>query len=234
MIKRLLGLMLLPLLCLGSVSFVGSADLGNNGGTGTLNVSYTVGSGLNRLLIVGVFGDQATDALTGVTYNGVAMTQYQKTHVDASTRWLYGYYLLNPASGAHTVSITTTTGWILAGAADYSGVKQVIPDASVGNSQFFGASGTQTTSLTTVADNCWTILIGGAATTVTAGTGSTLRHTFYTGGAGMFDSNAPIHPAGSTSMAYGFTGNGNDGMEAVMVSFAPAPVSTARPQGIFF
>ena len=40
----------------------------------SLTYSHTCGAGSNRILFVGVWGDTTSDAITGVTYGGSAMT----------------------------------------------------------------------------------------------------------------------------------------------------------------
>lgn len=207
-------------------------DLGNNGGGGTLTSAYTCGSGSNTMLIVAFQGDQTNDDITGVTYNGVAMTLVNKTH-SAGDRWVYMYYLLAPASGSHNVVITSTNShYLLALAADYIGVKQSgQPDNNAINHKDAPGSDTLTTTLTTVADNCFTILVGGGFNSAPlAGTGS-LRRTFGVAfnEPGLFDSNAAKTPAGSTSMEWhmGAPGSGHQ-MASVMGSFAPAQFTTQQ------
>lgn len=205
------------------MAFVAAADGGNNGGTtNSLTFSYTCGSGSNRLLVVAIAGDvvAGADDITGVTYNGVAMSLACKTA--GGNRFNYFYYLVNPASGANNVVISATTShYLLAGAADYTGISAL--DATNTNS---GASiTTLTTSLTTIANNCWVILIGNSydgGPQQNAGTGST-RRTFDAafGIWTLFDSAAAITPAGSYSMTSTVPGSATN-MSHCMASFSPA------------
>lgn len=217
-----------------AIAPVSAADLGNNGGTtNSLTVAYTVGVGSNRLLVVGFAGDVATmagfDDITSVTYNGVSMTLAIKQTAtnQALDRFSYFYYLLNPASGSNNVVINCTNNhFLLAGAADYSGVAQSgQPDNTVTNQNGAIAS-SLTTSLTTGADNCWVILVAegyDANNAPGAGTGST-RRTFDAafGTYGIFDNNADVHPAGSNSMTTTYPGQIAAGISHLMVSFSPA------------
>jgi hypothetical protein len=209
------------------ISFVGASDLGNNGGTtNTLSTSYTVGSGSNRLLAVGLIGDSfgGSDDITSVTYNGVSMTLAAK-HTTGGERNTYLYYLLNPASGSNTVAITSTnTHYLLAGAADYDGVRQSGQPDATAESNDSGVNDSYASSITTVANNSWAICLnesfGNSA--VAAGAGATLR----TQGAafkdwGLFDSGGPITPAGSYSMTTIMTGAGHAQIH-VIASFSPA------------
>lgn len=191
-----------------AIAFVNAADGGNNGGsTSSLTFPYTVGSGSNRLLVVPFAGDSGSgaDNITSVAYGGVAMTLAKKSVVTSQDRFVYLYYLLNPASGANNVVITAGTNhFILAGAADYTGVKQSAqPDATT--TQVSGASAsTLTTSLTTILDNCWAVLVEqgfNSSALPTAGTGLTRRTADAAFGTyGLFDSNGAITPAGAYAM----------------------------------
>lgn len=212
-----------------AIAFVASADGGNNGGsTNSLTFSYTCGSGSNRLLIVVITGDYAAhDDITGVTYNSVAMTlAVKKIASGSTTRNVYIYYLLNPASGSHSVAISSTANhYLLAGAADYTGVLQSgQPDATATNDSVSNAT-TLTTSITTVADNAWPILAESGYqnnTAPTAGSGSTRRTFDATFGTwGIFDSNSAVHPAGAYSMTTGRNVADSPIMHAI-ASFSPA------------
>lgn len=215
-----------------AIAFNAAADGGNT--VGNLTFSYTSGSGSNRLLVVGIVGDSPiaggglnADDITSVTYAGVAMTLAIKlapgTH--PFNRWLYLYYLLAPATGSNNVVISISgSHFVGAGAADYTGVKQSSqPDATT--SQIgAGAVTSLTTSITTIADNSWAILVENsydANAAPNAGTGATRRTFDATFGAwGIFDSNAAITPAGSYSMTTSLN-NSVDTISHVIASFQP-------------
>lgn len=211
-----------------AIAFVAAADLGNNGGSGaTYTASYTVGSGSNRLLVVGVEGDliagDTSDPIS-VTYAGVNMTFI--AHDITVIRGIYLYYLLNPASGANNVVITFGgSHFILGTAADYTGVKQSAqPDASATATKGVDSNSFLTGTITTVADNCWAanfVGLQGPSGPATAGAGETRRAfdgTFAT--YAYFDSNGAVTPAGSYSM----TTNESSAteMHLIMASFSPA------------
>ena len=210
-----------------SIAYVGSADLGNNGGLGGgLTASYTVGGGANRLLVVAVKGDN-TDTVTGVTYNGVSMTLAAKAGVTPyGNRWNYLFFLLNPDSGANNV-VVSGGAFNAALAADYTGVKQTAQPDATGTANSSGSSYTLAATVTTVADNSWAIMSwgGGGSVPPSAVSNCTLRtydHAFDI--FGLFDSNADITPAGSYTETATFS-SGVAYPNAVIASFAP--VSTA-------
>lgn len=214
-----------------AIAFDAATAGGDNGGSGSLTFSHTCTGSLG-LLVVGFNGDNigGADDITSVTYNGVALTLADK-QVNPSSggdRNTYMYFLLGPATGAHNVVVSCSGSHLLqGGAVSYTGVKASgQPDAHTVNAESSSSLKTLTTSVTTSADNCWTVLIEGCydgGTPPVAGTGST-RRTFdgTNGGWGLFDSNAAIHPAGSYSMT---TTRGSDpfGLEIlhVMASFQP-------------
>lgn len=190
-----------------SIAFNAAADLGNNGGTtNSLTASYTVGTGSNRMLYVTVAGDTAANDVTGVTYNGVAMTSLFAGFQGGNSlnRYIYSFFLLNPPSGSHSVVVSSSSNhYLLAGAADYTGVAQSgQPDAVTTNFSAPGA-GSITTTLTTVAANSWIIAStpGFSGNPPVAGTGDIRRtyDTTYTTW-GIFDSNGGITPPAATSM----------------------------------
>jgi hypothetical protein len=194
-------------------------------GAGALTFSHTT-SGSNRILFVACAGQSNnTDSVTAVTYNSVSMTFVGKVQVPSS-RYLYLYVLVNPASGSHSVVVTINTGSVLTlGAAiSYTGAGQgTQPDNSTTNTA--SSSSSITTSLTTVASNCWTVCVfGNQGISSMSGSGITnirVTGSGTNGSYGIADSNSAV--SGSTSL--GFTvSSTNIGM--AMASFAPpAPVN---------
>jgi len=190
-------------------------------GTLTTTFSHTV-TGSNPIIFVGVNVNSTSDKITGVTYNGVSMTRVVLTAAFGSTRSVL-YVLANPSTGANNVVVTssdTTYRWC--SAASYTDANATgQPDASSSTT----ASGTTVTgTLTTIANNCWTIgfFYNNANTNFSAGASTTLR------GSGFFtflDSNAAKTPAGSVSIVGNWT-NSNTGAVA-LASIAPF-VASAR------
>lgn len=182
----------------------------------SLTYSFTVGSGTNRMLLVGV-SSNGTTAPSSVTYAGSSMTliKTQTFNFGAAAGFLYA--IVSPTSGANNIVITFAGSTnITSTAASYSGVFQsTTPDASTSN----GTGGTShVLTLTTVANNCWTFAWSHAGGAVSAGTGATLRS--QSGQvSGSFDSNGPITPPGSTSETINFP---SSQAVSLMVSFTHA------------
>ena len=182
------------------------------------------------MLLVFTENQAGADNITGVTYNGNAMTQFGSGIAVVGSIVLRGWYIFDasmPASGvAADIVVSRSTSsdtWNVM--ASYTGVKQSgFPDAS---SFFNDSTSPYTGTLTTIADNCWTVLMGNTSSsgTQTASTGSTFRRNNTSVLFQLYDSNGAITPAGSTSMSY--ISGVNEASGNIMVSFAPP--STPSP-----
>lgn len=136
--------------------------------------------------------------VTGVTYNGVAMTQLGSTITAPGGIKSVKYFLQNPATGANNIVLNTdNAGDILdCNATSYNGTDTSTAPNLIATDI---ASGTPTTTTgTTTVNNAWTILLGNGGQT--AGTGSTKRGSSHAQNGCIYDSNAAITPAGSYSM----------------------------------
>jgi hypothetical protein len=121
-------------------------------GSGTkTDTSITVGSNANTVLFVinsGSAGDPSA-----MTWNGVALTK--AVAGSSGTRWLSLWYLVAPASGSQTLSITSTNQ-IYATPISYSGVSQTTPVDQSGYHTGTGSSPSYTTNTLTPANaNEW-------------------------------------------------------------------------------
>lgn len=96
----------------------GVAIVQTNSGAGvdpTINTTLDVGSGVNRVLIVGIFGDRVIGPGMGagdvasVVFNGdaasaVTFTNWNRVH-DTEFAGVWFYSLANPDSGSHTLAV---------------------------------------------------------------------------------------------------------------------------------
>lgn len=195
-----------------------STTLGNLGGGPQTFLGPTI-SGANTYGVF--FGFSRGSDISGVTWNGVAMVKVGSIQGpvadtgDFDSIWI----IANPTTGNLTVSGGSS---IVAGVAMYyTGVNQTgQPDASTTNSTI--ATATMTTSVTVVAANSWTLLVGRSSSGVpAAGTGSNLIASSLIA---AFDSNTPL-AAGSQSMTT--SGTAGDNMFGVMCSLSPVSVIVA-------
>ena len=186
------------------------------GGAGTTTDSVTGPSTLTNGVVFALLeGDTSSDLISAVTYGGQSMTLMQKDQGSAD-RWGYVWGLLNPPTGTQNLVCTRDgTTYIGRTMAFYEGVKTSgLPDATATNSR--ASTGAVSTSITTVADNCWLVGYGKSGTaTLSAGTGTTQRENLS--GFGVFDSNGAKTPAGSYSLEVNVTNQGG----LIVVSFAP-------------
>lgn len=195
----------------------------------SITLAHTIGAGSDMMLVVGVCETSGTsDVLTGVTYNGVAMTRFTNGFSAKNARvWMY--YLANPAVGTHNI-VASFSGTLVpsVGGISYSGVSAT-PDGGANNTSGPGASSV-TVNLTTTADNCWIVGLAhadGASPSYTSGV--TARGTLSGDNNRLADSNAAKTPPGSYSMIFSAT---NSSFEAVLVSIAPA-VTFIPPKPMF-
>lgn len=172
------------------------------GATGTsLSWSHTC-TGSDRGLIVSC-GIPNADTITGITYDGVSLTQIGTAQLVGS-RYHYLWYLANPSTGSDTIEITSSNSQILrASAASYTGVGQVTMIGATNQNSSNVNSGNQlSVSVTTEVDNSWLVGTGGmVGSPISAGASTTERQEYNEGGAGTFDSNAAKSPTGSYSLA---------------------------------
>lgn len=207
-----------------SIAFDAASSGTISAGTSSATFAHTVtGSDTIGHVFVAQQSDPTAVRITGVTWNGVAMTKI-KTYTNTTNDSLYLWELVGVTTGDIVVSRDTTsnTGWC--NAVSHTGASQTgQPDAT-------DSANTTTTSLatsvTTVADNCWAVLgaFDSDGGTITASTNSTQR-VAVTSFVKMFDNNTDITPAGSYTMTVTRATGTND-FSGVIASFAPATVSS--------
>ena len=184
----------------------------------TLTASHTC-SWIDRILFVWCFTN-STDDIVSITYWWVSMT---KINGAKSDRYTYLYYLIAPATWANNVVITASTAWWAISwiAISYTWASQTgQPDA---NSTNVVTATSITNTLTTVANNCWTVAVRhpNAWATATAWAWTTLRQNSATG-ITMWDSNWALWIWSTTLwISYGSSYN----IAWVMASFKPSIAS---------
>lgn len=218
-----------------AIAYDAATDGGNASST-SHTFSHTCGASAT-ILFVAVIGDTTggADDVTGVTYNSVSMTLVGKQTEATCNRFTYLYVLVSPATGANNVVISASSSHFLGGGAvSYTGSSTGALDASTTN---YGSATNFTTSVTTVADNCWTVIVEGnysSDTPPTAGSGTTRRtYDAAYGTWGLFDSNAAITPAGSTSLITDRSG-ASSASAGIMASFAPAAAAGGQGGAVYF
>lgn len=201
---------------------------GQNSGATSLTVAHTI-TGSNTALVVGVY-DDAGDTVTGVTCNGVAMTQSRKVQFGNYTKYLYIYTLVAPTTGDIVASRSSSTGVMNLIAASYTGVLQTgQPEASNGTNYPAASQTAITTSVTTATNNAWIIACGVVDNVATPTPNGVTRRDSggLSGGLALGDTNGPKSPAGAYTVGFDSTsGNQKGGMNGV--AFAPIEVATGN------
>ncbi len=192
--------------------------------------STHVCTGPNGVLFAYAFSTLASGSPTA-TYNGVPMTQSQLINDTGSELQTTEFYLLAPATGSHTLTVTfgSTSGTrcnILIGVS-FNGVSQVsTPDGTNQNSS--SGAGGQDVSVTTSLAN--TMLVSGAVTqdqvnAFTVGAGQTsvtqLTQLGVAGNLRAIVSYKQFASPGSNAMTYtwsGSVGTGSAGIGAAAIA----------------
>lgn len=190
-------------------------------GTGTTNTQALTLSGSADYLVafVMVVGSKT---VSGVTWNGTAMTQIgSPVTANGGGFACYAFHLVAPDTGTHDlVSTISASGETYLGGIAYSGAAQTGQPDAVAVSNPSSSASSLVQSLTTIADNSWTACcMLGDQGGVSAGAGSTTRGSVLNTAWGIFDSNAAVTPAGSTSMTVNCTAS--TARTGIIISIAP-------------
>ena len=202
-----------------AVALDASLDLGSVSAS-SLTAAFTVGAGTDRILFVGV--SASTDLVTGVTYNGVAMTLVGKKNISSGGQG-YLFVLVNPASGSNNVAISASGSTTITGmAVSYTGAKQTGQPDNHNEAQGIGiGDGSWTgTSLTTVAANCWGVgffIISGGGTPAAQNGTHQLR---VAAGRGLVDWETVIAAGGTLSLTMNQVGSGQQNWAYMIASIA--------------
>lgn len=207
-----------------------AASTANVSGT-SLTYSQTNSSGNNRLLFVSVVTNTAptrADYVTGITYNGVAMTRsVAVTSGSGNQNPIFLYWLAAPATGANNVVVSVSSSVsIYSVAANYTGASQTGPDTGVTNQAVLTSP--LSTNVNVVSANSWVISAAGEGTIGSPAASTNLPSTrsSQTFESVTADSNAPI-AAGTYAVSWVRVGGD---MTVVAAPFGPGPdvvVSTA-------
>lgn len=168
------------------------------GGAAPVSFSYTV-TGANPYLFASAYsGNGNTATLTTATYNGVnlvagAVGISDNSHISS----IFGTSLSAPATGAHTLVLTTSAAARGSIASSYSGVKQAAVDAT--GKQDTAAPTFCSVTINTATANCWMIMHTIAQFNMpSASTNATGRSLNTPDDPSAFDSNGIITTGGFT------------------------------------
>lgn len=195
----------------------------SGGGTGPFTFSHTC-SGSERVLIGVISLFDNLDSVTGFTYNGVAFTAVPSGSATINNYSVTLYYLIAPATGSNTVSVTTTgaVNDIGIGVISFTGADQTSPLGTANT-----ATGTSTTPSVIVSSAADQIVVDGLTIvhsgTLSVGASQTQRWNII-GGYGYLKSGGSTETgAASTTMSWSNSTSQDWALAAVPVK----PVSTA-------
>lgn len=179
--------------------FAIALDNYSDNGTVNSNTFNKTCTGSNLGLVAIHVGDiNASDTLTGITYNAVAML-FGANGRFTGDRWQDMYLLAGPATGSNAVTSSGSTFNNL-GAISYTGcatTSAALLDSH--NAAFVATNTTVTVTTTVVASGCWLVAYSRGGGGYTSGTGTVRGTNPWIGGDVAFDSNASVG-TGSQSM----------------------------------
>lgn len=196
----------------------------------SLTYSHTCGTWSDRMLFVWL-SSGGGDLITGVTYAGVSMSQVWKIKQWSWVWFTYLYCLFAPSTGANSIVCSASSSTALNSmATSYTGVTQSNTMDATASSQISSAVLNFSTTLTTIANNCWSICYTINDTNIFASNSDIRRWTNVWWN--IFDSNSAITPAGNKTMTQTVSWAGN--WSVVMASFSPAGAVVSSKMFSFF
>ncbi len=202
-----------------------STSTTNTDASGHVTISFTVGTGTNRLLILG--GTVDNNAITGVTYAGTALTQ---AVADTQKPFASIWYLVNPPSGTANVVVTSTAlkGAVI-GVISFTGVDQTTPvPTTAKNDNVGGVTSPATVSITNANANAWVMDVAGSGNSagLTNGASTTQRWSIAgSANSGASSTKGPL--AANTVTNFSWTLGTADAWDDVAVEIKPAAGGTA-------
>jgi hypothetical protein len=208
-----------------AIAFDNSAALGTASAF-PASFSYTVNSNTNGFLLVAIVGTPGT---TGVTYNGVALTRLSGSPASNSTSGQIDvWYLVGPAQGTNTLTISASSGTSSFGVASYTGVASASPEATAKDITSTAGAGspapyTINPAITTLSTNAWIVTCGVSNATWSQHSGTTLRQTLSGAGSnvGYIADQGPEGAAGSYTTIVDTNFNGGNAIASLTLSLAP-------------
>ncbi len=190
------------------LDFVVGFDAASNSGYNTADAVYSWShTCAGNYLTVGVaMLSVGGSSVSGITYNGDAMTllRAQASGAGAIRTELWG--LVNPDQGTHDVEVTLSAALDSAAVAtSYTGVHQTSPTEAANSATATNVGAADATvNVTTVADGDWVVdMVATDDAAITVGSGQTSRgNVTGTLGSGAMSTEGPKQTAGSVTMSW--------------------------------
>jgi hypothetical protein len=223
----------------GTVTVAASATVASRSGGSSLTFSHTTPSGSNRLLVVGVSVNNDNRSVTGVTYNGVALTRAgTRSNDDDATAEIW--YLVNPPVTTADVvvslsgSIGSSYGFVAA-ALPLNGVDQSTPVGTFQSST--GDSSSASLNVTSSSSGDFVLAVyaseqGSNSGSCTQGSGQTEYWDTRGGSSGTTQLGCGMSKPGGGTVSFSISNSNSDhwAMGAVPIKSAPTvPTSLVLP-----
>ncbi len=153
-----------------------------NGGTAnTISGAFTVAAGTNRLLVVGI-GSVPSNAVSSVTFNGVALTKLSQIANGTATKAEIWYLLAPPEVTANVVVNWTGTVEAAVGVANYTNVDQNNPFGTVVTNTVNGAGNFSLAVPSNAGDIAFDVVSSTSNTAHTAATQTPIQNSIFGAG----------------------------------------------------
>lgn len=210
----------------------------------TLTYSHTVGTGSDRLLVVGVGSEgPGTTALqdivvSSITYGGVALAQIAADNAtNGPGQRVELFYLLAPDSGTADIVVTMTglVNGFSSVAQSYQNIVQQAPEASA--TEATPVSETNTVNITTVTEDALLVSlvsVGDEEAALTSSSGVTTHVTEMVGTSMTVLGTKNGGAAGANSLVWAYAGTSNRLVQIVAAfEIIPDPFTTRPSGGVF-
>lgn len=192
-------------------------------------------SGTNRLLVVGYGLGTSSDAglTVAATYNAISMTATTLVHTNNGTSgFVQMFYLINPPTGANTVSLTASgpgTFAIEGGSISFDGADQTTGIRNFNSA--FGSSTTPSATITSTAGNMVVAIVTNGNTIASSSQTSQYIANNTGGATGGGCCNAGATAAGSSSVNMSWTVSSDDWAVVGMDIIAASGGASQVPRG---
>ena len=211
-----------------------TAKVASGGGSPVTWTHTCTGSSL--VLLVSVTYRGSGLSVSAVTYNGVGLTRIATDGPTSPAIQGDLWYLVNPATGANTVSVTFAGGTptrVVAHSISFTGVDQATPIGTAAHAN--GSSTTPSATVSSAAGElvvdalCWNSNVA----TASVGAGQTQLDNDTTSAGSQETGEANSDEAGAASVTMSWTLSGSTGWSLIAVPLKPAAAAvSARPRGI--
>jgi len=190
--------------------------------------SHTLGSGNNRIVVVGV-GSENGGSFTGVTFDGVAMTLAPGSERGIDGNITAIFYMLEadlPSAGSYSVVVTTASGGnICGGAVSLENVIQAPPEAVATAAIESNDSDYLSCDITTLTNGAWVIDVidSGNSISFTADSPQVERFDEMASSSAAAGSTRLVPTAGTVTNGWTSDGGNEKRRSMSMAAFAPVP-----------